>query len=95
MELARFVVAHVYSVVLGDKEVVTNRSLVESIELDNFCFDASKMHETYAAHAGHLERYVWSFDPRVLDRFRTSPRAPQLFVPVAEEVAAFSGQGGD
>jgi hypothetical protein len=95
MELARFTVAHVYSAVLEDKAVVTNRSFVESIDLDNFCFDESKMRERYAAHAGNRERYVWAFDPSVLDRFRTFPRAPQLFVPVAEKAAALSEQGGD
>ncbi len=95
MELARFIVAHVHSVVLGDETVVTNRSFVESIDLDNFGFDESAMRERYSAHAGNVDRYVWAFDPSVLDRFRTDPHAPQLFVPVAAEVAALAGQGGD
>src|SRR6185295_918877 len=86
MELARFVVAHVYSVVLGDASAIANRSFVESLDLDNFSFDAGKMRERYAAHAGNLEQYVWVFDPSVLDRFRTSPCIPRLFVPLAEEV---------
>lgn len=95
MELARFVVAHVYSVVLGDRAVVTNRSFVESIDLDNFYFDEGQMRERYAAHAENTERYIWAFDPSALDRFRTSPCAPPLFVPAREELAALSGQGGD
>jgi flavin-dependent dehydrogenase len=95
LELARFVVAHVYSVVLGDPAVVTNRSFVESIDLGNFCFDEAQMHERYAVHAESIERYVWTFDPSVLDRFRTSPCTPQLFVQIAENTATLSGQGGD
>lgn len=94
-ELARFIVAHVHSVVLGDSAVVTNHSFVESIDLDNFSFDERKMRECYAKHAGNLKQYVWAFDPSVLDRFRTPSRVPQLFVPVTEEVAALSGPGGD
>lgn len=94
MELARFIVAHVHSVVLGDASVITNRSFVESIDLDNFYFDESRMCERYAVHAETTERYVWAFDPSVLDRFRTSPCTP-LFVPACEEVAAVLGQGGD
>jgi flavin-dependent dehydrogenase len=95
MELARFVVAHVHSVVLGDRAIVTNRSFVESIDLDDFCFNESRMRERYAIHAEDTEQYVWAFDPSALDRFRTSRCAPNLFVPVAEEIAALSGRGGD
>jgi flavin-dependent dehydrogenase len=91
--LARFVVAHVYSVVLGDSAVLTNRSFVESIDLDNFCFDETGIRERYAVHAENNEQYVWAFDPSVLARFRTS-RTPQLFIPQAESIAALSGQGG-
>ena len=93
--LARFVVAHVHSVVLGDSAVLTNRSFVESIDLDNFSFDETEMRERYAAHAENDEQYVWPFDPSVLARFRTSPCTPQLFVPQVEEIPALSGQGGD
>jgi flavin-dependent dehydrogenase len=92
--LARFVVAHVYSVVLGDSAVLTNRSFVESIDLDNFCFDETGIRERYAVHAENNEQYVWAFDPSVLARFRTSPCTPQLFIPQAESIAALSGQGG-
>ena len=95
MELARFVVAHAYSVVLGDKSVATNRSFVESIDLNNCCFDENKMREHYAVHAENSEQYIWAFDPSVLDRFRTAPRATQLFVPAAQQATALSGQGGD
>jgi hypothetical protein len=95
LELARFIVAHIYSVVLEDDGVVTNRSFVESIDLDDFRFDLSEMRQRYAAHAANVEQYIWAFDPKVLDRFRTSERARGPFVPIAEEVAALSGQGGD
>jgi hypothetical protein len=95
MELARFIVAHIHSVVLGDKAAVTNRSFIESINLDNFSFNENEMREHYAAYVGNVERYVWAFEPSVLDRFRTHPRAPKLFVPVAEKAAALPRQGGE
>jgi flavin-dependent dehydrogenase len=94
-ELARFIVAHIHSVVLDDGGVVTNRSFVESLDLENFRFDEGEMRCRYAAHAGASEQYAWAFDPTVLKRFRTGPRAAGLLVPVAEEVAVLAGQGGD
>lgn len=95
MELARFIVSHIYSVVLADDGVLTNRSFVESIDLDHFKFDESEMHKHYAAHAGNAEGYVWAFDPSVLNRFRTYHQKPEPFVSMATEVTAIAGQGGD
>lgn len=95
LELARFIVAHIYSVVLDDDGVVTNRSFVESIDLNNFRFDIGEMRQRYAAHAAGVEQYTWAFDPQVLDRFRPSQRVHGSFVPIAEEAAALSDHGGD
>jgi hypothetical protein len=94
-ELARFVVAHVHSVVLGDEGVVANRPFVESIDLENFRFDEDEMRARYAEYAGAAEQYTWAFDPTVLRRFRTEPRAAGPPVPVAGESAVLAGQGGD
>jgi flavin-dependent dehydrogenase len=95
LELARFIVAHVHSVVLADDGIVSNRSFVETIDLDDFRFDESEMHKHYAAHAGNAERYEWAFDPSVLNRFRTNQRNPDPFVSIAAEVTAIASQGGD
>jgi 2-polyprenyl-6-methoxyphenol hydroxylase-like FAD-dependent oxidoreductase len=73
-ELARYIVAHVYSVVLADERVLTNRSFIESIDLQNFRFDPDEMHDRYAPYADAAEPYEWPFDPFALSQFRTEPR---------------------
>ena len=95
MELARFIVAHVYAVVLAEDELLTNRSFVESIDLEDLQFDESEMQQRYAVHAGNAARYVWAFDPTVLDRFRTYQCQPEAFVSTATEATSIAGQGGD
>jgi flavin-dependent dehydrogenase len=74
-ELARYIVAHIHSVVLADERVVTNRSFIESLDLQNFRFDPDEMHDRYAPYADAAEPYEWSFDPFVLSQFRTEPHA--------------------
>jgi len=97
MELARFVVAHVASVVLEDEAVLTDRAFVEGLDLDNFRFDPGEMRERYAARAGSAGTYAWRFDPTVLRRLRPERRAAAQppVPPAAWEVAAPAGQGGD
>jgi flavin-dependent dehydrogenase len=70
-ELARYIVAYINSVVLSDERVLTNRSFIESIDLQNFRFDPEEMHDRYAPYADSAELYEWPFDPCVLDPFRT------------------------
>ncbi len=79
-ELAYYIVAHVYSVVLLDERVLTNRSFIESIDLQNFRFDPDEMHDHYAQHADSAELYAWSFDSSPLDRFRTEPYRPRALM---------------
>jgi 2-polyprenyl-6-methoxyphenol hydroxylase-like FAD-dependent oxidoreductase len=74
-ELARFIIAHVYSVICGERSAVTNRALVESIDLYNFRFDAEEMRERYSSHSEAEERFEWTFDPFVLDLFRATAEA--------------------
>lgn len=82
-ELARFLVAHAASVVLGAPEVVTNRRFVAGIELDAIRFDPEDFARRWAlCDAAEVERWEWSFDPSVLDRFRAPERAS-----VSQEVA--------
>ena len=69
-ELARFIVAHVTSMVLQDEKVLTNRAFIESINLRNFRFDPEEMRSQYSQFAGSGEQYKWSFDPHVLCEFR-------------------------
>jgi hypothetical protein len=76
-ELARFLVAHVASVALDEPRGVRSRRFVEGIDLEAIRFEP----ESWAARwaecrdgAGGGEAQEWSFDPGVLDRFRTAAR---------------------
>jgi flavin-dependent dehydrogenase len=91
-ELARFEIASIYSVVVGDPDTVTNRSFVESIALDAVVFDPSAMAAHYSAHADCTELYNWPWDPWVMNRFHpdlaTGSRGPDYEPALA---SAFTG----
>ena len=72
-ELARFVVAHVSSVVLSDRRLLTNAPFIDGIDLENLRFDPEDMRQRWERHAGADDPYTWSFDPFVLGRFRSDP----------------------
>jgi flavin-dependent dehydrogenase len=74
-ELARFVVAHVSSAVVGDRRALTNGPFVAGIDLADIRFDPAAMRERYRRHSGAAETYPWSFDPFVLDLFRADAPA--------------------
>jgi len=82
-ELARFLVAHAASVVLGEPRVRTDRGFVEGIDLAAIRFDPEDFALRWAAceernrsvPSSESEPYAWSFDPTVLDRFRAAPPA--------------------
>ncbi|MEM7356926.1 MAG: hypothetical protein AAF657_39295 [Acidobacteriota bacterium] len=69
-ELARFIGAHVASVVLDDKRVLTNREFVEGLDIQTLDFDPAAMRQRYEACLDCEELYPWPFDPYVMDRFR-------------------------
>jgi flavin-dependent dehydrogenase len=89
-ELARFIIVHVASVVLGDRSVLTNDRFVKSIDLENLPFDPEELRERHARFAEADEVYRWSFDPFVLDRFRVQahPRPAALCAPSEPEEVA-------
>jgi flavin-dependent dehydrogenase len=90
-ELARFIVAHVSSVVLGDRQVLTNAAFVRAIDLEHLRFDPEQLHAHHARFADADEVYRWSFDPFVLDRLRAERLpgpAPARAPAEAEEVAS-------
>jgi len=41
--LARFIAVHIYSVVLGDESLLTNKQLTETLKIDNLTFDEEIM----------------------------------------------------
>ena len=79
-ELARFVVAHVTAVVLGDRRVPTNAAFLDRIDLKDVHFDPERMRADYAVVAEATATHRWSFDPYVLDCFR-APLSNKLSVP--------------
>ena len=72
-ETARYFISHIYSMVLREKKALTNRSFVESIDLNNLRFAPEQMRDHYAKHAESIGTYEWSFDSTVLERFHTKP----------------------
>ena len=74
-ETARYFAAHIYSMALGEKGAVHNRTFIESIDLGNLNFDVNQMREFYSRHAESIGQYEWSFDATVLERFRTEAEA--------------------
>ena len=77
-ELARFVVAHVASVVLDDERVATDRAFVEGVDLDAIAFDPEGWRARWQGGAGiRGEPYPWSFDPTVMSRFHAGSALAQ------------------
>ena len=93
-ELARFIVVNIHSVVLGDQSVLTNRSFVESLNLNDLRFDPEAMRLHYSAHEHETEEYLWSFDPQVLQRFSPRPDKPVYEDHFAEDLAMEAPLGG-
>jgi len=84
-QLARFIVAHVTSVVLGDERILTSEAFVESIHLEDLRFDPDAMQEKWKECADSRALYEWSFDPFVLNEFRRRVCVPAI-EPLAPQV---------
>ena len=85
-ELARFIGAHVASVVLDDRRILTNRSFIEGLDVARLTFDPEDMRRRWCEADDSEEPYEWSFDPFVMDRFRT-PETPETEAAEAAMVA--------
>jgi hypothetical protein len=77
-EMARFIVAHVCASVLADASVLTNRTFVESLDLNHLRFDPEEMRDRYASCEGMVGEYPWTLDPQVLRRFIDSAGAGRV-----------------
>lgn len=86
LELARYIVAHVCSIVVADERALSNRPFVESINPYDVSFDLDQMRERYAEFADSTDQYQWSFDPFVLQRFRTGAKEMELREELAESM---------
>lgn len=69
-ELCRFCLAYLASMVLDEPAAVLDRGFVEAIELASFGFEPAAIRQLWRQHGGSRERYPWSFDATVLEKFR-------------------------
>lgn len=75
-ELARFIIAHISSVVLADERVLTSEAFVERIHLEDLRFDTYAMREMWKECADSHALYEWCFDPFVLNELRLRVPVP-------------------
>jgi flavin-dependent dehydrogenase len=101
-ELARFIVARVASVVLGEPELIHDRDFVAAIDPSELAFAPEEWRRRHAASSRSGERWQWGFDPTVMEVFPSAGR-PAVAVPAAAETAetapvetllAGAGEGG-
>lgn len=93
MELARFIVVHITSVVISDVSVLTDRAFIEGIDLHDLRFDPDEMRERFAACACAAGRYEWGFDPFLLRRFRNGLKEGATARPIVGGATAHA-EGG-
>ena len=79
-ELARFIAAHVFAEVLGDRRVRTNRSFVESLDLGDITFDPAQIRKAWSRCCNSQELVDWPWDAELMDKFhpRGQSSAAQL-----------------
>lgn len=80
MELARFIVVHVAATVLEDESMLSNGAFVEGFDLEHLSFDPEDLRRRRdaALASDGEELYPWSFDPFVMERFRTARKALEV-----------------
>lgn len=74
-EMARFVAVHVAAVVLDEPTAYENRAFVESFDLETTKLDREDFARRWQECRDVEGTWEWSFDIRVLDRFRARRRA--------------------
>lgn len=87
-EMARFIVAWVTSEVLGDRRILTHRAFIEGIDLESLDFDLEAMVTSWKDVQVSEDLFEWSFDPSLLERFRTPRTSGESRREVAAEVAS-------
>jgi flavin-dependent dehydrogenase len=87
-EMARFIVAHVTSVVVGDERVLENRRFVEGIDLRAPGWPLETLRQRWEECSGSDERWQWSFNHRLMRCYRSaSASAPMPAMAKAAEQA--------
>lgn len=87
-ELARFLGAHVASVVLGDPRVARSAAYVATLDPADLVFDPAEMAETWERCRDDETEQEWTYvDPSVLDPFRGDrPVAPKTSPETSPEI---------
>jgi hypothetical protein len=73
--LARFIAAHVYSVVLDDERLVHDRQFVEAIDVERLTFDLDAIHRARPGAVATDDPYVWPWNPRAMRRLVAASRS--------------------
>jgi 2-polyprenyl-6-methoxyphenol hydroxylase-like FAD-dependent oxidoreductase len=68
-DFARFMYAFMTSVVLGDRQVMFNRSYVCSIKLGMHTLNPEALRKGYQAHAGCTDLYDWGMGADAMEKF--------------------------
>ena len=69
-EFGRFIVAHVYSVVSGDRNLITNQRFIEDINLSKIEFNPDRIRKC-ADRQEAGPSYQWGFNPNCLTRLQS------------------------
>lgn len=87
-EMARFIMAWVTSEALGDRRILTHRAFIEGIDMKRLDFDLQSMEASWRAVEASEELFKWSFDPNLLERFRTSRKSAAAEQVIVEEAVS-------
>jgi len=68
-KLARFIAMYIYSAVLGDQELLTNKQLAETIRLDNLRFDPKSMRQECKQLTSQRDAKLAKTAPNFVARF--------------------------
>ena len=85
-EMAKFIVAHVNSVVLEEGRALTNGSFIESIDLKDLTFDPARMRAEYSMHSGSEQNYPWTLNPHALSAFARHGELAEEMSPIEQPV---------
>lgn len=86
-ELARFALAYLSSMVLGDPAALAHREFVSGIDVRDFPFDPEAIRRRWAARRPGGEPYRWSFDAGAMEKFRHARLGAGAAAPARQEVA--------
>jgi 2-polyprenyl-6-methoxyphenol hydroxylase-like FAD-dependent oxidoreductase len=81
-EFARYIYAHCYAAILGDKRVLLNAAFVKSLKLKDTKFDPEIMKAHYEQFAQSEDIYDWNLNPFALEPFIGAPMANKTAMPV-------------